>query len=74
MVCTVSLAGKWMDGWESRRKRIAGHDWCLLKLGLAGDCSLVDLDTSFFTGRQRCRVCTTVEAYNLLPEPHMHTV
>lgn len=24
--------GKWMDGWETRRKRIAGHDWCILKL------------------------------------------
>ncbi|MEZ4338763.1 MAG: hypothetical protein R3B82_19265 [Sandaracinaceae bacterium] len=20
--------GKWMDGWESRRKRVPGHDWC----------------------------------------------
>ena len=19
--------GKWMDGWETRRKRVAGHDW-----------------------------------------------
>ena len=25
--------GKWMDGWETRRKRIAGHDWCVIKLG-----------------------------------------
>jgi len=25
-----------MDGWESRRKRTAGHDWCLMKLGLPG--------------------------------------
>lgn len=24
--------GKWMDGWETRRKRITGHDWCILKL------------------------------------------
>lgn len=24
--------GKWMDGWETRRKRIAGHDWCIIKL------------------------------------------
>lgn len=24
--------GKWMDGWETRRKRIPGHDWCILKL------------------------------------------
>lgn len=26
--------GKWMDGWESRRKRVPGHDWCIVKLGL----------------------------------------
>ena len=25
--------GKWMDGWETRRKRVAGHDWCIIKLG-----------------------------------------
>lgn len=24
--------GKWMDGWETRRKRQAGHDWCIIKL------------------------------------------
>lgn len=24
--------GKWMDGWETRRKRIEGHDWCIIKL------------------------------------------
>jgi len=28
--------GKWMDGWESRRKRVPGHDWCVIKLGLRG--------------------------------------
>jgi len=28
--------GKWMDGWESRRKRVAGHDWALVKLGVKG--------------------------------------
>ncbi|XP_069109537.1 allantoicase-like isoform X2 [Argopecten irradians] len=26
--------GKWMDGWETRRKRMAGHDWCIIQLGL----------------------------------------
>src|SRR4051812_16725308 len=26
--------GKWMDGWETRRRREAGHDWCLVRLGL----------------------------------------
>jgi allantoicase len=25
--------GKWMDGWESRRKRVPGHDWCIVRLG-----------------------------------------
>ena len=29
--------GKWMDGWESRRKRGPGHDWCVLGLGAPGD-------------------------------------
>ena len=28
--------GKWMDGWESRRKRTPGHDWCVVRLGVAG--------------------------------------
>ena len=25
--------GKWMDGWETRRKRIPGNDWCIVQLG-----------------------------------------
>ena len=42
--------GKWMDGWESRRKRTAGHDHCIIKLGITGVVHGVDIDTSFFTG------------------------
>jgi allantoicase len=42
--------GKWMDGWETRRKRVAGHDWCIVRLGHAGVIKGVDLDTSHFTG------------------------
>ncbi|CAN9507999.1 unnamed protein product [Ophioblennius macclurei] len=42
--------GKWMDGWETRRKRIPGHDWCLVQLGVPGLVYGVDVDTSFFTG------------------------
>ena len=42
--------GKWMDGWESRRRRTPGHDWCVLQLGLAGILSNVIVDTSFFRG------------------------
>jgi allantoicase len=42
--------GKWMDGWESRRKRVPGHDWCVVRLGLPGVIRGVDVDTSHFLG------------------------
>lgn len=42
--------GKWMDGWESRRKRVPGHDWCVVKLGLAGIVRGLDIDTNHFLG------------------------
>ncbi|MEJ0003346.1 MAG: allantoicase [Pararobbsia sp.] len=42
--------GKWMDGWETRRKRVAGYDWCIVKLARAGVIQGVDIDTSHFTG------------------------
>ena len=44
--------GKWMDGWETRRKRIEGNDFCIIKLGKAGKVSVVEIDTSFFNGNQ----------------------
>jgi|AGTN01.2.fsa_nt_gi allantoicase len=43
-------AGKWMDGWETRRKRVPGYDWCILKLGTAGTIGGVDIDTNHFLG------------------------
>lgn len=42
--------GKWMDGWETRRRRGPGHDWCVVRLALPGVIQGVDFDTSFFTG------------------------
>ncbi|NBY21041.1 allantoicase [bacterium] len=42
--------GKWMDGWESRRRRTPGHDWCILKLGVPGIIKGIDVNTTFFTG------------------------
>ncbi len=42
--------GKWMDGWETRRKRAKGYDWCIIKLGLAGTIKGVDIDTNHFLG------------------------
>src|SRR4029079_13764616 len=42
--------GKWMDGWESRRRRTPGFDWCLIRLGLPGKIRGVTVDTSHFKG------------------------
>lgn len=45
--------GKWMDGWETRRRRevdFDSHDWCVIRLGAAGIVRGVDVDTSFFKG------------------------
>lgn len=42
--------GKWMDGWESRRRRTPGHDWCVVALGMRGIVRGVNVDTSHFTG------------------------
>tara|TARA_B100002051_G_scaffold118790_1_gene113208 strand:+ start:900 stop:1886 length:987 start_codon:yes stop_codon:yes gene_type:complete len=44
--------GKWMDGWETRRKRGNGHDSLIIKLGRPGKIFDVDIDTSFFSGNQ----------------------
>ncbi len=42
--------GKWMDGWESRRKRVPGHDWCVVQLGVPGVIRGLVVDTAHFTG------------------------
>ena len=39
-----------MDGWESRRRRTPGHDWCVVALGIRGVIRGVNVDTSHFTG------------------------
>ena len=42
--------GKWMDGWETRRRRTPGYDWCIIRLGAPGKIRGVVVDTSFFRG------------------------
>ena len=42
--------GKWMDGWETRRRRTPGHDWCIVELGLPGVIHSVVVDTAYFRG------------------------
>ncbi len=42
--------GKVYDGWETRRRRDAGHDWAIVRLGIPGIVHGVVVDTAFFTG------------------------
>ncbi len=39
-----------MDGWESRRRREPGHDWCVIRLGMPGTIHRVNIDTNHFRG------------------------
>ena len=54
--------GKWMDGWESRRRRGGGHDSCVVRLAAPGEIIAVEIDTRHFTGNypplRRWRVAT----------------
>ena len=42
--------GKWMDGWETRRRRVPGHDWCIIRLGIPGVIRAITVDTNHFKG------------------------
>ncbi len=42
--------GKWMDGWESRRKRGPGYDYSIIRFGVPGTIAGVNIDTTHFTG------------------------
>ena len=44
--------GKWMDGWETRRRRgpEGGYDWCIIRLGIPGAIRVVTVDTTHFRG------------------------
>ena len=39
-----------MDGWETRRRRDPGYDFCIVRLGVPGIIRGVIVDTAFFRG------------------------
>jgi len=55
--------GKWMDGWESRRKRTPGHDWAVIQLATTGKIMGFDIDTNFFLGNHPPHA--SIEAANI---------
>jgi allantoicase len=60
--------GKWMDGWETRRRRTPGFDWCVVQLGVPGILCGVVVDSSYFRGNypEHC----SLEACALEDEGH----
>ena len=62
--------GKWMDGWESRRKRVPGHDWCIIQLATSGKIFGVDIDTNHFLGNHpphaSMDACTIQKAFDFV--------
>ena len=59
--------GKWMDGWETRRRRSPGHDWAIIRLGAPGSVHGVVIDTTWFTGNYPERA--SIEATNVEGTP-----
>jgi len=52
--------GKWMDGWESSRRRTPGHDWCVIRLGMPGRIHAIVADTTHFKGNAPQQVALEV--------------
>ena len=63
--------GKWMDGWESRRKRTGGHDYCIIRI-CTGVIRAIEIDTSHFTGNYP--PAASIEACNVEIEPGVNTL
>lgn len=59
--------GKWMDGWESRRKRTPGHDYCIIQL-CPGVIHGIEIDTAFFTGNYPSQASLEVCHSTTLPD------
>src|SRR5205809_5923347 len=47
-----AINGKWMDGWETRRRRSPRldetFDWCVIRLGMPGEIKGAVVDTAYF--------------------------
>jgi len=63
--------GKWMDGWETRRKRVNGSDWATIKLARTGRIYGVDIDTSHFTGNYA--PAASIEGCDINGDPDQQT-
>ena len=46
------------DGWETRRRREPGNDWCIVALAHPGEIRRIEVDTAHFKGNypDRCSI------------------
>jgi allantoicase len=58
-----------MDGWETRRRRTPGYDWCLIRLGVPALVHGVIVDTSFYTGNYPEACSIDACAIDGVPDP-----
>jgi len=65
--------GKWVDGWETRRKRQPGHDWAILRAGRAGFVKKLEIETHFFKGNSPAE-CAGDVSYESERQIDAHTV
>ena len=63
--------GKVMDGWETRRRREAGHDWAILKLSSKGTVVAVEIDTAHFTGNHVPQISLEIAELTCTEETQM---
>ncbi|MCB1858740.1 MAG: allantoicase [Gammaproteobacteria bacterium] len=63
--------GKWMDGWETRRRRTPGHDHAVIKLGRPGVIRGINICTRYFTGN--FPPAASVEACRISGDPDAAT-
>lgn len=63
--------GKWMDGWETRRRRGPGHDHAVIALATPGRIRGFDVDTAYFTGN--FPTACAIEACHALEGPDDRT-
>ncbi|XP_064350280.1 probable inactive allantoicase [Camelus dromedarius] len=63
--------GRWGDGWQTRRKRSPGHDWCVIRLGVQGLIRGFNVDTSYFVGDHAPRVSIQAANYEEDKQPEI---
>jgi allantoicase len=64
--------GKWMDGWETRRRRGMGYDHCIVRLAAPCMLAMLEIDTRYFTGNYP--PFASVQGCRLAGNPDQQTV